>query len=144
MLTQVTLRASTLSLAVALVASTASRPGRAQAAGVATADTAVAESPEIGQARALYLEGLKHVRDAQWGEALVAFQRSRTLRPHALTTYNIGACERALGHYTRARQELSRALAENSASALPADIVADATVFLEELERLLVHLTLVV
>jgi hypothetical protein len=143
MLRQVTLRASALSLAVALVASTASRPGRAQAAG-ATADTAAAESPEIGQARALYLEGLKHVRDAQWGEALVAFQRSRMLRPHALTTYNIGACERALGHYTRARQELTRALAENSGAALPADIVADATVFLEELERLLVHLTLVV
>ena len=144
MLTPVTLRASAFGLAVALVGSTASRPGHAQAAGVTAADSAIAESPELGQARVLYLEGLKHVRDAQWGEALVAFQRSRTLRPHALTTYNIGACERALGHYTRARQELTRALAENSASTLPADIVADASVFLDELDRLLVHLMLVV
>ena len=144
MLTSVSLRASALSLALALVASTASRSGRAQAAGVSAADNAVAENPEVGQARLLYLEGLKHVRDAHWGEALVSFQRSRMLRPHALTTYNIGACERALGHYTRARQELTRALAENTESQLPADIVADAAVFLDELERLLVHLTLVV
>jgi hypothetical protein len=144
MLAPVCFRARVLSLALALGASTASRFARAEATGAAAANPAVAESAELEQARELYLEGLKHVRDAHWGEALVAFQRSRTLRPHALTTYDIGACERALGHYTRARQELTRALGENTASELPADIVADAAVFLDELERLLVHLTLVV
>jgi len=99
---------------------------------------------EVQQARALYLDGLQHVRQAQWGDALDAFERSRALRPHAMTTYNIGACERALGRYTRAYEQLGRALAEDGASELPPSIVADARAFLEEIERLLVHVVLVV
>jgi len=105
---------------------------------------AAQDANEVEQARALYLDGLQHVRQAQWGDALDAFERSRALRPHAMTTYNIGACERALGNYTGARQQRSRALAENTNGELPPSVVTEAEAFLEEIEHLLVHLTLVV
>jgi PEGA domain len=99
------------------------------------------EPPEVAQARALFLEGLSEVREAHWGEALAAFERSEALRAHPLTTYNIGACERALGHYTRARRALGRALTETGGGELPPSVVSDARVFLEEIEQLLVRLT---
>ncbi len=103
-----------------------------------------ADSPEVEQARTLYLEGLSEVRKAHWGEALAAFERSQALRAHPLTTYNIGACERALGRYTRARRALLQALAEDQAAQLPPSVVTDARAFLDEIERLLVRLTVTV
>lgn len=99
---------------------------------------------EVEQARALFLEGLSEVRKAHWGEALAAFERSQALRAHPLTTYNIGACERALGRYTRARRALGRALAGTGADELPPSVVTDARAFLEEIEQLLVRLTITV
>lgn len=99
----------------------------------------------VEQARALYLEGLQQVREAHWAEALAAFERSRALRPHAMTTYNIGACERALGNYTRAQQQLTRALSDPHADVeLPPSIVTQAQAFVDEIQRLLVRVTLVV
>jgi hypothetical protein len=102
------------------------------------------DAPEIEQARALYLEGLSEVRKAHWGEALAAFERSQALRAHPMTTYNIGACERALGHYTRARRALSQALAQDSGAELPPTVKTDARAFLDEIEQLLVRLTVTV
>lgn len=102
------------------------------------------EPAEIEQARSLFLEGLSEVRKAHWGEALAAFERSQALRAHPLTTYNIGACERALGRYTRARRALARALAEKGEVELPPSVVTDARAFLEEIEQLLVRLTVTV
>lgn len=136
------LRSPFLSLALASAALTIPSVGYAQA--TAGDEARPTEADPVEQARALYLEGLKHVREAHWGDALAAFERSRTLRPHAMTTYNIGACERALGHYTRAYEQLSRALAENTTSELPPSIVTDAHAFLDEIRRLLVHVVLVV
>lgn len=106
--------------------------------------SAARDDERVEQARRLYLEGLEHVREAHWGDALAAFERSRALRPHAMTSYNIGACERALGHYTRAHEQLSRALDEDRAGELPPSVTTDAHAFLEEIEQLLVRVTLVV
>lgn len=138
------LRTSVLGLALACATSTLPRAVCAQGATTAEGETKSAEVGVVEQARELYLEGLKHVREAHWGDALAAFERSKALRPHAMTTYNIGACERALGHYTRAYEQLSRALAEDTTPELPPSIVTDAQAFLDEIRRLLVHVVLVV
>ncbi|MBS2018764.1 MAG: PEGA domain-containing protein [Deltaproteobacteria bacterium] len=99
------------------------------------------------KARAAFLEGTALVAKAQWGEALAAFERARDLRKHPITTYNIAACERAMGRYTRARA-LYRAALDESASAadatkrLPESLVAETTAVLAEIDRLLVRVTL--
>lgn len=54
-------------------------------------------------AREAFRKGADLAKDEQWNGALVAFERSAALVPHPYTTYNIGVCERALGHYIRAR-----------------------------------------
>jgi tetratricopeptide (TPR) repeat protein len=69
--------------------------------------------PNAAEARAAFLEGTGLVEKAQWAEALASFERASKLRPHPVTTYNIGACERAMGRYTRARDRFRAALAEN-------------------------------
>jgi hypothetical protein len=103
--------------------------------------TDAASDPKVVQARELYLRGLGLVKEAQWGEALAVFEQSRKLRPHALTTYNVGACERALGRYTRAHARLTEALREDAGSGqLPPSIVDEARGFIAEIERLLVRL----
>jgi len=137
---------STTALRLALFCAALTLPsvGYAQSEPAAAAETKSVEVSPVEQARELYLDGLKHVREAHWGDALAAFERSRALRPHAMTTYNIGACERALGRYTRAYEQLSRALAEDTTSELPPSIVTDAQAFLDEIRRLLVHVVLVV
>ena len=64
---------------------------------VAHADDATTE------AREAFRKGAELAKDEQWNGALVSFERSAALVPHPYTTYNIGVCERALGHYIRAR-----------------------------------------
>jgi hypothetical protein len=126
---------------IVLFGASLSNAARAQA--VATEPEAAAAEPEIEQARALYLEGLRLVKLAQWSEALAAFERSSELRPHAMTIYNIGACERALGRYTRARQRFQDALhRDRESSELPPSIVTEAGGFIAEINRLLVRITL--
>ena len=126
----------------------ADREGRAAGAERPPRDTSeqtasAASDDDVATARALYVDGIRLVRQADWGEALSAFERSSRLRPHPLTTYNIGACERALGRYTRARDRLQAALRDNGdGDALPPSIVADARGFLSEIERLLVRITI--
>jgi hypothetical protein len=94
--------------------------------------------PAVAEARTAFREGTSLARQAQWGEALLAFERSARLRPHTFTTYNLGYCERALGRYTRARKFLAKALAENEArggAALSAEVAADAKKYLAEIDE---------
>jgi hypothetical protein len=101
--------------------------------------------PQVVEARTAFREGTSLARQAQWGEALLAFERSARLRPHTFTTYNLGYCERALGRYTRARKFLAKALAENEArggTALSADTAADAKKYLAELDQRLARATI--
>jgi hypothetical protein len=96
----------------------------------------------VQHARAEFITATEHVKNARWSEALAAFERSAELRPHALTTFNIAACERALGRYTRARASLKRALEANEQSSsheLAPSFVKDAQSWLAEIEALLVH-----
>jgi hypothetical protein len=100
------------------------------------------ESPDIQKARAEFVAATDHVKNARWGEALAAFERSAAMRPHALTTYNIAACERALGRYTRARQTLVRALEADEASGsreLPRSFADDARRWVKEIDTILVR-----
>jgi PEGA domain len=128
-----------LALLLLLAAVLASRPGRAQTQAAPPAGEA---SSDVERARTLYLDGLRLVREAQWGEALAAFEASQALRPHPMTVYNLGACERALGRYTRARERFLAALREDKAGELPPSMALDASGLVGEIERLLVHLTL--
>jgi PEGA domain len=101
------------------------------------------EGPEVAEARAAFVEGADLARDMRWGDALGRFEHSAKLRPHAGTSYNIGICERALGHYTRALQAFRQALAENRAAggqAINAATVADIERFVEEQRRVVATL----
>jgi hypothetical protein len=74
------------------------------------------DATQTAAARDSFLRGAQLVRDAQWAEALVAFEQSARIRKHATTTFNLGACQRAMGHYLLARKAFLRAIAENEAS----------------------------
>ncbi len=100
------------------------------------AHSALAEEDAIAVARQHFVAGAELVRAAQWAEALLAFEKSHALRPHAVTLYNIGACERALGHYTRARAELQSALQPT----LPESLATESKAFIGEIDRLLAHI----
>jgi hypothetical protein len=99
--------------------------------------TAPAEDTAVSQARALFNEGTERAQHGDWSQALPAFERSSALRPHAVTTYSIGYCERALGQIVRARKTLGKALAESAARGgeLPDDLTTAAKTYLAELER---------
>lgn len=122
-----------IAVAVALIA----LAGAARAA-----DPPPADEDPLAAARRAYFDGVERVKRAEWAEALMAFEQSAKLRPNAGTTFNIGVCERAVGHYLRARDAFSRALAEDAASKnqLTADQISDAGAFLSEIEQLLAHL----
>ena len=51
----------------------------------------------MAMAHAAFREGTLLARQARWVDALDAFERSDALHAHAITTYNIGYCERLLG-----------------------------------------------
>lgn len=102
-------------------------------AGPATADE--------GDARTEFARGAELVKQARWAEALAAFEKSNAGRAHPVTLFNIGACERALGSYTRARRTLleARALDEKGTQGtLPVATRDDVTAFLGEIESVLV------
>jgi hypothetical protein len=106
-----------------------------------------AETLEVAQARAAFTEGIELARQGRWIDALSALTRSNQLHPHAITTYNIGYCERALGRYTRARKMLAKALADHRASGekeLSSDLVAFATGYLSETDRQIARVTVTV
>jgi len=99
-----------------------------------------ADDDATRQAREEFVRGTELVHHAQWSEALAAFERSAKLKPHAVATYNIAACERALGHYTRARVALREALAQNDAaqgSQLADSLATEAKAQLTQIDGLL-------
>ena len=108
------------------------------------AKPSASETPDVTKARDEFVAGAELVKKAQWAEALAAFERSAKLRPHAVTTYDIGACLRAMGQYTRARETFVRALAENDKSGgaeLSESLVADSKGYIAEIDRLLATAT---
>lgn len=119
----------------------AQAPGNAAPppAGPATRD----EAQRTAEARSLFSRGVELVQAAQWGEALSAFERSASLVPHPLTTFNIGACQRALGRYVVARRTLAQALTDGETNlALPPSYASDAKAFMGEIDGLLARVTL--
>jgi hypothetical protein len=90
------------------------------------------------QAREAFRVGSALAHQEVWVEALGSFERSQRLLPHPVTVYNIGFCERALGHATRARKMFKKALADaNAPGAQPMspDIAASARGYDAEIER---------
>lgn len=106
---------------------------------VASASDAAPEPDGADTARADYARGNELARATQWGEALAAFESSLRVRPHALTLYNIGVCERVLGRATRARERFREALAraERDAAELAPTLREEAAGFVAEYARLL-------
>lgn len=129
---------------VSLSLHTGAAPSRKSAAGKTLTAQAAKEDPQLAEARERFRQGVEFVKQAKWSEALDAFDASRALRPHAVTTFNIGACERALGRYTRARAALRLALEEERATPgqLTGDVTRDLNAFLLEIEQLLAHVDL--
>lgn len=98
----------------------------------------------VQQARALFKEGVEHVRNAEWADALTAFERSMSARAHATTAFNVGACERAMGRYSRARRSFREALdrASRSPDELAPSLTEEARGFVAEIDRLVARITL--
>ena len=95
------------------------------------------EPHEVVQAREEFVLGATFARRGQWLDAVEAFERSAALRPHPISTYNIGYCERALGRYTRARKRFLEALEQRGSGrdAMPEAMRAHAQNHLAEAER---------
>lgn len=92
-----------------------------------------ARASDDDEARKAFLLGSERVKEARWAEALEAYERSARLKPHAVTTFNVGVCERALGHGTRAEKAFAEALADDRReSVLPDPVRRDAEAFLGE------------
>jgi hypothetical protein len=100
----------------------------------------------IAEARESFTLGATLARKGRWVDALVAFERSYRLHPHATTLFNIGFCERALGRFTRARKSFRAALAASTAGqqGLKEDLALEAQQYLEEVERRIVRATVVI
>jgi hypothetical protein len=97
-------------------------------------------SDMTSRARDAFVLGTSLAQQGQWRDALKEFEHSASIRPHATTTYNIGFCERALGHYTRARERFMEALAQDQAAEtsdqeLPDELLRSAKIYLQEAEE---------
>jgi hypothetical protein len=119
--------------------------GAAPSSAIPAGDEGGEEDPRLAQAREAFQQGIARVRDAAWGEALEAFERSAALRPHAVTTSNIAACYRAMARYTRARAAFREALSRHAQTGeLPAHLVSDGKRYLDEIEALLARVDLMI
>jgi hypothetical protein len=104
------------------------------------------DSKEVVEARAEFVKGADYIRELQYADALSAFEKSAKLRPHAATTYNIGACHRAMGRYALARKTLRAALAQDAAAGgteLPASLKSEVNAFLVQIDGLLAKVDVV-
>jgi hypothetical protein len=113
-------------------------------AALAVGSSARADEAADTQAREAFVRGAALVKNAQWAEALAAFEVSAKTRPHAVTTYNIGACERAMGRYTLARETFVRARQQNDAAhgtELPDGVLTEMKGYLDEIDHLLANVT---
>ena len=105
-----------------------------------------AHADVLSEARQKFVEGAALVKNAQWADAETAFEESARLHPHAVTTFNIGACERAMGRYTRARALFRHALEEHAAGPgkLPQSLYDDARGLVNEIDGLLARISVTV
>jgi hypothetical protein len=74
----------------------------------------LASAEDVAGARAAFEQGASLASEGRWNDALAQFERSAAMRPHATTLYNLGFCERALGHPTRAKKYFNQALARDT------------------------------
>ncbi len=74
----------------------------------------LASAQDVAGARAAFEQGASLASEGRWSDALAQFERSAGMRPHATTLYNLGFCERALGHPTRAKKYFNQALARDA------------------------------
>jgi hypothetical protein len=96
-------------------------------------------SAVVEQARDAFRRGAELAKAEHWQEAIAAFEASYQLRAHAVTSYNIGFCEHALHHVTRARKAFKRFLQDqrNDQATRPDELIDRANRYLEELEAAL-------
>jgi hypothetical protein len=105
----------------------------------ARADDAPADDG-TAKARAAFVKGTELVAKAEWAEALASFEAAAQLKPHAIATFNIGACQRAMGQYTRARASFAQALDQNEKAGggqLSSSLSTEAAGYVKELDGLL-------
>ena len=76
----------------------------------AHADEPTGSEDAVSRAGSLFSEAAALAQQNRWADALELFERSASLRPHARTSYNMGYCERGLGHDTRARMYFVEAM----------------------------------
>lgn len=97
-------------------------------------------------AREAFKSGAAHARAKEWREALEDFRRSAALRPHPVTTYDMGYCDKELGHAARARKELRVALAQRdvTGATLPKEFRTEALRFLDGLEHTVARVSVAV
>lgn len=93
-----------------------------------------ARADDDEEARAAFVVGSERVKESRWAEALEAYERSLAKRAHPVTTFNVGVCERALGHATRAERAFAAALDDERKTphVLPEPVRRDAETFLAE------------
>jgi hypothetical protein len=96
----------------------ATQPVPDEAAEKNEATSSDSADPAVRSAREAFVRGAALARQGRWSEALEAFEQSYALRKHPITSYNLGYCERAVGHYTRAHKMLNRALREHASGEL--------------------------
>lgn len=104
-------------------------------AGIARAEPPrPAPNADEEEARAAFVLGSERVKESRWAEALEAYERSAAKRAHPVTTFNVGVCERALGHTTRAERAFLSALDDERKTphVLPEPVRRDAETFLAE------------
>ena len=103
------------------------------------------DDPKV--AREEFVRGAQLVKDADWAGALAAFETSARLKAHPVTTYNIGACLRAMGQYTRARKAFAAALEESGKAPgldLSPALAEETRRYVADLDRLLATLELTI
>jgi hypothetical protein len=96
-----------LALALALVASTATRPLLAQGAPAAKPTAA-----ELSTARQLFADGLKAEDKSRWAEALALFERVKAVVVSPAVYYHLAVCHEQLGHVVEALNAFELALQE--------------------------------
>ena len=102
------------------------------------------EDASVAAAHAQFVRAADLVKQGQWADALAAFEQASRLRTHAVTTYNIGVCQRAMGQYVRARKTFLKALVENDASRgteLSPVLAQDTHDLITDIDRLLATVT---
>jgi hypothetical protein len=101
------------------------------------------DEPAKARARSEFARGSELAQQMRWGEALSRFEASARLHPDPGTTYNIGVCHRALGHFTRAERAFRKALSEHRPDgplSLPEHMLNDTRGFLDEIGRVLARI----